>query len=211
MAGRPKLRWRRKSAIRRAKGVSGRRLADSIDVCGHVHTPVERCERSPRNELRTANRRVCREYGCWRSAAVQKSTVAAQAQRGMFKSGQPEAAAACHAQGMKPMALVGLVLIVAGIVALIYRGIPYTTTRNGRGHRAHSCHRRARPDAAIADGRWRPRDCWRRRARGRRRPEVHGLSLKPLANGSLRREAESLDQIFGMTFLQREKQLVDQV
>jgi hypothetical protein len=28
---------------------------------------------------------------------------------------------------MKPMALVGLVLIVAGIVALIYRGIPYTT------------------------------------------------------------------------------------
>jgi uncharacterized membrane protein HdeD (DUF308 family) len=28
---------------------------------------------------------------------------------------------------MKPMALVGLVLIVAGIAALIYRGIPYTT------------------------------------------------------------------------------------
>lgn len=28
---------------------------------------------------------------------------------------------------MKPMAIVGLVLIVAGIVALIYRGIPYTT------------------------------------------------------------------------------------
>ena len=28
---------------------------------------------------------------------------------------------------MKPLAIVGLVLIVAGIVALIYRGIPYTT------------------------------------------------------------------------------------
>jgi hypothetical protein len=28
---------------------------------------------------------------------------------------------------MKPMALVGLVLIVAGIAALIIRGIPYTT------------------------------------------------------------------------------------
>ena len=28
---------------------------------------------------------------------------------------------------MKPMAIVGLVLIVAGIVALIYKGIPYTT------------------------------------------------------------------------------------
>jgi len=28
---------------------------------------------------------------------------------------------------MKPMAIVGLVLIVAGIVALIYRDIPYTT------------------------------------------------------------------------------------
>jgi len=28
---------------------------------------------------------------------------------------------------MKPMAIVGLVLIVAGIVALVYRGIPYTT------------------------------------------------------------------------------------
>ena len=47
------------------------------------------------------------------------------------------------------MALVGLVLIVAGIVALIYRGIPYTTAGDGGGHRAHSCHRRARPDAAV--------------------------------------------------------------